>query len=181
MYREVVSTGWIDADDPALDHNETVASAAKLLIDIGLLHLDPGTGRYYPLDPSAVQSQIVVPLGERGTALLDESAKWADTFSSLAHSYRQSNVREDPITELHGPERINKYIQAALADCREEMLTAQPKGRRPERVLAEAVQRDLDVLNRGATIRTLYQHAARHSPATREYVLQMSALGAEVR
>lgn len=181
LYRQVVETGWIDANDPGLENNDAVASACKLLIDIGLLSLDPETGRYYPLDPAAVQAQIVVPLGQRGTELLDESAKWADAFSSLAYSYRRSATHDRPIVELRGPERINKFIQSALADCRSEMLTAQPRGRRPEKVLAEAVQRDLDVLNRGASIRTLYQHAARHSPATRDYVMEVSAVGAEVR
>jgi hypothetical protein len=181
LYREVVETGWIDAADPALETDDGVASACKLLIDIGLLSLDAATGRYYPLDPAAVQSQIVVPLGERGATLLDESSRWADTFAKLAHSYRQSSVRERPIVELHGSERINKFLQAALADCRVEMLTAQPRGRRPERVLAEAIKRDVEVLNRGASIRTLYQHAARHSPATREYVTEVTAIGAEVR
>lgn len=181
LYRQIVHAGWLEASDPAIEANDAIASACKLLVDIGLLSLDAAADRFYPLDPAAVQSQVVVPLGRRGTELLDESARWAGTFASLSHTYRQSAVRERPIVELHGPERINKYIQAALADCRSEMLTAQPRGRRPEKVLAQAVQRDLDVLNRGASIRTLYQHAARHSPATREYVTQVSAIGAEVR
>jgi sugar-specific transcriptional regulator TrmB len=181
LFRQIVASGWLDASDPAIGESDQIASACKLLVDIGLLSLDASTDRYYPLDPAAVQSQIVVPLGRRGTELLDESAKWADTFSSLAHTYRQSAVRERPIVELHGPERINKFIQAALADCRHELLTAQPRGRRPEKVLAEAVHRDLRVLDRGVSMRTLYQHAARHSPATREYVVEVSARGAEVR
>jgi sugar-specific transcriptional regulator TrmB len=181
LYRQVIQMGSIDASDPAIVEHDQVASACKLLVDIGLLVLDAATSRYYPLDPAAVQSQIVVPLGRRGTELLDESAKWADTFSSLSHLYRQSAVRERPIVELRGKERINKFIQAALADCRQELLTAQPRGRRPEKVLAEAVHRDLSVLDKGVSMRTLYQHAARHSPATREYVVQVSARGAEVR
>ncbi len=181
LYQQVVEMGSMDASDPALVDNEQVGAACKLLVDIGLLVLDAGTSRYYPLDPAAVQSQIVVPLGRHGTELLDESAKWADAFSSLSHLYRQSAVRERPIVELRGSERINKFIQAALADCRHELLTAQPRGRRPERVLAEAVHRDLQVLDRGVAMRTLYQHAARHSPATRDYVIQVSQRGAEVR
>ncbi|MGZ4745208.1 MAG: hypothetical protein ACXVYS_18535, partial [Oryzihumus sp.] len=40
---------------------------------------------------------------------------------------------------------------------------------------------DLRVLQRGAKMRTLYQHSARHSPATREYVAEVTGYGAEVR
>jgi hypothetical protein len=61
------------------------------------------------------------------------------------------------------------------------MLTAQPLGRRPASTLAVAEERDVKLLNRGARMRTLYQHSARHSPATREYVADITAHGAEVR
>ncbi len=182
LYKRVVENGSIDARDPLLDGDQETQRARDLLVEIGLLVHEDGQDRYLPVDPAAVQAQVVVPLGTQGTELLAESARWADTFSSLARSYRQSpRLKQQPIVELRGPSRINSYIQAALADCRRELLTAQPHGRRPEKVLREAVDRDLHTLDRGIVMRTLYQHAARHSPATREYVAQVGASGAEVR
>jgi len=181
LYRHVVESGWVDDADAVLAGDQDTKAARDLLIDMGLLRHDEHAGRFVAVDPAAVQAQIVVPLGMQGTELLTESARWADTFSSLARTYRQSSQSQQPIIELRGTDRINKFIQAALTDCRHELLTAQPHGRRPEKVLREAVERDLKVLDRGILMRTLYQHAARHSPVTREYVAQVGASGAEVR
>ena len=86
-----------------------------------------------------------------------------------------------PLTEIHGIENINNFIRAAVSDCRSELLTAQPSGRRKATTLAVAEERDIKALERGVKMRTLYQHPARHSPATRNYVADIVARGAEVR
>ena len=182
VYANAVAHGYTSEDDPRFDVGSEDRAALDLLVDIGLLTLDDHSGRYVPADPTAIQSRVVVPLGQQGAELLTESARWADAFSALGQTYRKSpHVIGRPITEIRGAANINAFIQTVLADCRSEMLTAQPRGRRPEKVLNEAVKRDLDVLRRGSSIRTLYQHAARNSPATRDYVTQVSASGAEVR
>ncbi|MGZ4699429.1 MAG: hypothetical protein ACXVY4_18360, partial [Oryzihumus sp.] len=150
--------------------------------DIGLLRHDESSGKYFPMDPAAIQSQIVVPLGQQGAAMLTESARWADVFNDLGQTFRSSpHAAVNPITEIHGLSNINNFIQAIVNDTRKEVLTAQPDGRRPANVLASAEDRDLRVLQRGAKMRTLYQHSARHSPATREYVAEVTGYGAEVR
>ena len=103
------------------------------------------------------------------------SASWAS--STAPHRSR----RVSPITEIHGLDNINSFIHAAVNDSRTELLTAQPHGRRPANTLAEAENRDVKALDRGVKMRTLYQHSARHSPATREYVADIVARGADVR
>ena len=136
LFRQAVENGGLNVDDPRLLESSEATAARDLLVDIGLLDKDEEHGRLVPLDPSSVQAQIVVPLGQRGADLLNESALWAESLSSLARVYRQSAQRQQrPTIELRGPERINKFILAALADCRKELLTAQPHGRRPEKVL----------------------------------------------
>ncbi|MGH2734048.1 MAG: LuxR family transcriptional regulator [Actinomycetota bacterium] len=182
VYANAVAHGHLAPDQPTFKDGSKDRAALDLLVEIGLLILDDHSGRLVPADPTAIQSRVVVPLGQQGAELLTESARWADAFTSLGQTYRKSpHVVTRPITEIRGSANINAFIQAALADCRSEMLTAQPRGRRPEKVLAEAVKRDLDVLHRGASIRTLYQHAARNSPVTRDYVAQVTSQGAEVR
>ncbi|MDQ3615405.1 MAG: LuxR family transcriptional regulator [Actinomycetota bacterium] len=182
LFGRIVEKGWVAEADALLTASPDSESARDLLVNIGLLIHDDQRERFVPVDPAAVQAQIVVPLGTRGTELLTESSRWADTFASLARTFRQSpQPQQQPIVELAGSNRINTFIQAALADCRQELLTAQPHGRRPEKVLKEAVDRDLHALERGIAMRTLYQHTARHSPATRGYVTLVIANGAEVR
>ena len=85
-----------------------------------------------------------------------------------------------PFTYLHA-EAIDPYISSLVADCEEETLTAQPQAGRDPRSLAKAVLRDTDLVERGAKIRTLYQHSARRSTITRQYVAAVTARGAEVR
>lgn len=182
IYTNAVGHGYVTDDDPKLAKGTEERAALDLLTQIGLLVRDDESKRYIPADPAAIQSRIVVPLSQEGAELLTESARWADTFTTLGQTYRKSpHVISRPITEVRGAANINAFIQTALADCRKELLTAQPRGRRPEKVLAEAAKRDLDTLARGVSMRTLYQHAARNSPATREYVALVGAEGAEVR
>ncbi|HEX6248667.1 MAG TPA: LuxR family transcriptional regulator [Nocardioidaceae bacterium] len=182
LYGTAIAHGHLLVDDPRLSESEDVLPALELLLDIGLLSLDGDSGRYLPVDPAEVQSRVVVPLGQQGADLLAESARWAGTFSALGQTYRKSpQVATRPVTEIRGGENINNYIQAVVNDCRRELLTAQPHGRRPAPELAVAVERDIKALNRGIRMRTLYQHSARQSPATREYVAEVTQHGAEVR
>ncbi|HEX4977658.1 MAG TPA: LuxR family transcriptional regulator [Nocardioides sp.] len=181
IFSDAVSRGALAVDDPRLASAEA-RPALDLLLDIGLLHHDEDSNRYLPVDPAAVQAQIVVPLGQRGADLLTESARWADAFSELGQVFRTSpQATVNPVTEIHGLDNIDAFIHAAVNDCRTELLTAQPHGRRPANTLAVAEDRDVRALARGVRMRTLYQHSARHSPATREYVADITGHGAEVR
>jgi sugar-specific transcriptional regulator TrmB len=182
IYTNAVSHGSLRADDPRLAEGTEQRPALDLLVEVGLLRLDRSGSHYVPVDPAAVQSQIVVPLGQHGAELLTESAKWADAFNELGQAFRTSpQASVSPITDIHGLENINSFIQAAVNDCRRELLTAQPAGRRKATTLAVAGERDVKALERGVKMRTLYQHPARHSPPTREYVADITARGAEVR
>ena len=182
VYSNAVVHGLLRADDPRLGPDSDLRPALELLVDIGLLRHDDVNGLLFPVDPAAIQSQVVVPLGIQGAELLNESARWADAFSDLGQIFRTSpQAAVSPITEIHGLDNINNFIHAAVNDSRQELLTAQPHGRRPANTLAVAEDRDVKALERGVRMRTLYQHSARHSPATREYVADIVNRGAEVR
>jgi sugar-specific transcriptional regulator TrmB len=182
IYSNAVAHGSLAADDPRLSEDSEQGRALDLLLDIGLLRFDDESRRYYPVNPAAIQSQIVVPLGQQGAELLTESSRWADVFTGLGQVFRTSpRATAAPINEIHGMANINKFIESVVNDCRQELLTAQPHGRRPATSLAVAEERDIRALERGVRMRTLYQHSARHSPVTREYVADVVARGAEVR
>ena len=182
VYETAVTQGWIDESDADFAPGTPRRTTLELLTRLGLFQFDDHARRWHPVDPTAASDQLVVPMAQRGSELLAQSARWNDTFSKLAQVYRGSSLSmERAITELHGVEAINRFIDTYLNDCRREFLSAQPYGKRPASTLAEVEQRDLMALRRGVTMRTLYQHSARHSPATREYVSDVVALGAEVR
>lgn len=182
LYAEIAENGSMDPDDARLSKCSQSQAALDLLVDIGLLAPDDTSGALLAMDPATVQSRVVVPLGQEGVHLLSESSRWADAFAELGHSYRMSLFSSHQnATEIRGFDNINNFIQVTLADCQEELLTAQPHRRRPAPDLAVAVERDVKALTRGVAMRTLYQHSARHSLPTREYVNAISAHGAEVR
>ncbi len=59
IYSNAVASGYLPSDDPRLAEDSAERPALELLIDLGLLRLDPESGHYLPVDPSAVQSQVV--------------------------------------------------------------------------------------------------------------------------
>jgi sugar-specific transcriptional regulator TrmB len=181
VYREVIETGSLPDDDPRLADEHPDQPAFALLIDLGLLALNPANRAYDPVDPVVVQSRVVVPMGQRGAELLNESTEWANTFGSLGQVYRRTPERGTAITEVRGFANINRLLTAAIGDAERELLTAQPSGGRSAATLDVAFERDVRALQRGVVMRTLYQHSARRSVATREYVERVKTHGAEVR
>jgi hypothetical protein len=182
VYATAVSHGWIEEADPQFAAGTPRHAVRRLLTELGLLRHDEDARRYIPVDPSTANDQVVVPLAQRGSELLAVSARWNDVFARLGQVYRTSPLHERQATEeIHGLPAINSFIDGQLRDCRSEFLSAQPAGRRPPAVLAEAEPRDVALLRRGVAMRTLYQHSARQSAPTREYVAEVTALGAEVR
>ena len=182
MYEEAVARGRLRTDDTRLAAGADNRPALDLLLELGLLRPDEDMAAYLPVDPATIQAQVVVPLGQRGAEMIQESSRWAEVFDSLSTAFRTSpQAASSPITEIHGLENINNFIHTVVNDSRSELVTAQPHGRRPANTLAVAEDRDIKALARGVRMRTLYQHSARHSPATREYVADIASHGAEVR
>jgi sugar-specific transcriptional regulator TrmB len=181
LYQKIVLEGSVSADDPRIVEGGSDYDAFMFLVDLGLLALDPPTDSYLPVDPATVQSRVVAPMGQRAAELLSESTDWANTFAELGLAYRRTAPTDMPIVELRGLPNINRFLTAAVGDAQYDLLTAQPDGARPAAILEVAIERDQRALQRGVRMRTLYQHSARRSVATREYVEEVIKHGAEVR
>ncbi|MFL6106973.1 MAG: TrmB family transcriptional regulator [Marmoricola sp.] len=181
LYQKIVLEGSIARDDDRVVEGGPEHQNFSFLVDLGLLALDPSRGVYLPVDPVIVQSRVVAPMGQRAADLLAESTGWATTFADLGLVYRRTAPSDLPIVELRGRPNINRFLTATVGDAQEELLTAQPDGARPQAVLEVAIERDRRALARGVRMRTLYQHSARRSVATREYVEEVTQVGAEVR
>ena len=181
LYEEIVAADGIAGNDPRVVAGGPQHEAFELLRSMDLLSRDPDSDTWRPVDPATVQSRIVGPLGQRGAALLQESSSWAQAFSSIAQAWRRvQSPSRGPITYLREA-AIDPFLAGLVSDCEEEMLTAQPQTGRDPRKLALAALRDTDLLERGAKIRTLYQHSARRSSVTHRYVAAVTERGAQVR
>ncbi|MGL5824577.1 MAG: LuxR family transcriptional regulator [Nocardioides sp.] len=181
LYEHTVTHAGLRPSDPRIAKDGSDHEAFELLTALGLLSLDPATGHYLAVDPAAVQSRVVAPMGQQGAELLAESGHWARAFGSLASTWRRfPQATEGPVTELRG-DAIESFLVAAVADAEIEILTAQPQAKRRASRLPAALVRDLKALERGVKLRTLYQHSSRRSAVTHKYVRSVSARGAEVR
>ncbi|MEQ6900992.1 LuxR family transcriptional regulator [Nocardioides sp. YIM 152588] len=183
LYESAVKEQGIHVDDPRIAEDGSGRRAFDLLVEMGLLTRDPEAGLWRPNDPAAAQSRVVTPLGTEGARLIEESARWSRAFGALSHTWRRSPQPEStsgPITYLRG-QAISPYLNGLVAEAEEELLTAQPQAGRDAHSLAAAALRDFEALERGVTMRTLYQHSARRQAITHKYVAQVTARGAEVR
>jgi hypothetical protein len=183
LYEEVCQKGQIAASDYRIAEDGPLRAAFDLLVQMGLLIFDSEQDGWAPEDPTSVQSRVVSPLSQEAAKLLSESSQWSSAFSNLSQSWRrapQSSAR-GPFTYLRSVELINSVLDQLLAECEEELLTAQPEAGRDPRFLAKAALRDIVAIERGITMRTLYQHSARRSSVTHKYVAAVTARGAEVR
>ncbi len=182
LYEDIAQSGGILASDHRISDDGAVRQAFDLLVEMGLLIFDAESDTWTPEDPSSVQSRIVSPLSQEAAKLLSECSQWASAFGNLAQSWRRSprSSSRGPFTYLR-QDAIEPFLANMVSECEEEMLTAQPQTGRDSRRLAMAALRDIVLLERGATMHTLYQHSARRSSVTHKYVAAVSARGAEVR
>lgn len=180
LYRACVDAGSLEGADARLQPGHPDHEAFVTLRTLGLVRRDE-EGSWLPVDPTAVQSGVVAPLGRQAADLLARGSAWAETFERLSQSYRATPVPSEGLTQLLGIETINRFLEAAVEDAQRELLTAHPAGARRATVQQAAFRRDRHALQRGVRIRTLYQHTARHSRSMLEYVETMRGLGAQIR
>ena len=181
LYEEAALNGGLKEDDPRIAADGELHAALLLLVSLNLLVHDHPNAIYVPVDPTTVQSHVIGPMSARGVELLGESSDWARAFGGLSQAWRRSPTAvRGPITEFHG-RAIQTFINGAVAEAEEELLTAQPQTGRERASLKAAADRDKSAIERGVRMRTLYQHSARRHALTREYVAAVSSAGAEVR
>jgi hypothetical protein len=182
LYEEICQLGGIASSDYRIAEGGELRRPFDLLAEMGLISYDSEQDRWSPEDPASVQSRVVSPLSQQAAKLLSESSQWNAAFGSLTQSWRRAPQASASrsITYLRG-NVIDGFLTQLLAECEEELLTAQPESRRDAPTLARAALRDISTVERGVRMRTLYQHSARRSSSTRKYVAAVTARGAEVR
>ena len=183
LYEDAVSNDGLKVNDPRLGERSKTRPAFNLLVDLGLLALDGGEERWVARDPAGSQSRVVTPLGQRGAELITESSRWAQAFGTLSQTWRRSPIAaHGPFTELHGLPAITKFLESATDDATIDVLTAAPQAvRAPLRELMRGAQREIEALDRGVAVRTLYQHSSRRHATTHKYARLMTLKGGEIR
>ncbi|MER5277476.1 LuxR C-terminal-related transcriptional regulator [Streptomyces sp. NPDC002809] len=160
IYTEALSAGRIP---------RSALEPAPCLTELALVHPDPQDDAWIrPVPPSAALAHLLQPVIREIHERIRLSAALADSLAPLA-----SVASADPnlaITVLEGIPLIEGTIQNALDSAQEEILTLQPDSSSPVDQLKKALERALSTVERGATLRHIYQHPARYSPAIKTYL-----------
>ncbi len=160
-----------------------VAAAVKRLLALGLLRGRPGAP-LRAVAPDEAVAGVVFPLEREIRARRALAEETRDSIMSLLPVFEAGQAlreNQSPFEFLEDLAQARSAIADLTARARVEILTAQPGGARQEEILAEAAPRDRAALGRGVRMRVLYQHTARFSPGTGEYVAHLTQLGAHIR
>ncbi|WP_371617071.1 helix-turn-helix transcriptional regulator [Streptomyces sp. NBC_00454] len=155
---------------------------APCLLEFGLLRPDPDdANQLRAVPPSVALAQRLHPLEQEIQERRRSAVDLTDAFEPFLAISARSPANSHAITPLDGLEQINAALDLATAECHTEVLTVQPGGARPPFALSEALERGTALTNRGVSIRTLYQHTARHSQGTLAYADRIATGKVEIR
>ncbi|MFG3383448.1 LuxR family transcriptional regulator [Streptomyces sp. NPDC047999] len=147
-------------------------------------HDPPGSGLLRAVSPYTAAAELVGPEENALRRRLEVLERTRARLSALIPLYEDTYRRgadSGAAEVVESRDRVMLLISDAAARATEEVLAVQPGGGRPPAYLERALPRDLEMLRRGVRLSTLYQHTARYSPGTQEYVRAVTEAGAEVR
>lgn len=165
--------------------DESLDQAIDKLMTLRLLcksSWEKGTLR--ALSPESARVQLVWPIVRELNRRQREVDAIREVYSELAQVYENATLHEagtSPLEIIPDLPSVRRTLAQLAAEATEEVITAQPGGARPAEALKESLECTDELLDRGVRLRTLYQHTARFSPATTEFVHHVTERGAEVR
>ncbi|MGH6656068.1 MAG: LuxR family transcriptional regulator, partial [Actinocrinis sp.] len=152
------------------------------LADLGLVELSEDGEELLAVDPRQIELRLTGDWRRKAWELELRAATLERDISALTAEYIAANgVRRDAIRYLHGGRAIADFVELSARGAKREILTAQPGGARGHDVLLPSVRVTREQRARGIALRSLYQHTARFSEPTKEYVREVTAHGGEVR
>ncbi|MCI3223657.1 helix-turn-helix transcriptional regulator [Streptomyces sp. NP-1717] len=152
------------------------------MLALALLRPDPDDAQWLrPVSPAIALNQLTHPLEREIQERRQLAMSLAETFEPFMTLTATDPSTTHAITVLEGLSLINSTLDRVTAECTEELLTVQPGSGRGPTAQEEALRRVRPLLDNGVKMRTLYQHTARHHPATLAYVELVAPHGVEVR
>ncbi|WP_069768123.1 MULTISPECIES: helix-turn-helix transcriptional regulator [unclassified Streptomyces] len=158
--------------------------AVEQLLELKLLRRGTETDSLLPVRPDIAAADFSAPVEERIHAQENQLRMLRAQMLSLLPVYEEQLTEtgdRSAVEVFSDADEVRGLLRIAASECREEVVTVQPGGARNHRILAEALPRDIAMLERGVRMRVLYQHTARGDLATRSYVSKIVKCGAEVR
>lgn len=153
------------------------------LLEFGLLRAVPAEGCYAAVSPRAVGSRLSEELRSAGTSLLVQAQELPELLEDLTRAYDLTPRKVDrsgDVRHVHDPRELRRLILQLGADCTDEVLAAQP-GSHPLGFLGDTLDRTRLFLERGGSVRVLYEPGAKADGPTFDFVAAACEAGARFR
>ncbi|MFJ3214907.1 LuxR C-terminal-related transcriptional regulator [Kitasatospora sp. NPDC086801] len=168
---------------PFTDTQDADQAALQQLIDLGLLIANPMDHCYTAISPRSVSDRLGAELRSEATRLLVRAENLPGALDGLTRAYDampRPSGRAGGVVYVEGHVHIRQRISQLVSDCRSEVLAAQP-GHRPADTLQVALLQDVQLLQRGCALRTIYQPVALADPPALAYAEEVTRHGSLIR
>lgn len=190
------SDSAIQIDKPGLSE-QALRSLKRIVDDEPMADDDPGLqelvdlhavvpntynpGHWILLDPQQTAHNLLWKGITEVTGILNRLTEVPKITEVLTVEHDRGKWRDGVGSEyFDDPDQINAQLDKIMAGATEELLTAQPR-KRSKSLLTMAMPRDVALLERGCTMRTLYPYSARVGVVEPKWMRQMAKRGAAVR
>ncbi len=141
-----------------------------------------GIRHYYPVSPVAAEASVVESILRAANETVRQITQARSRLRMASQVYEEHRQPDSGTLTIHsGLADINGAIHQSAQECRSELLTFQPGGGRSRQTLSDSLPPTLAMLERGVPMRTIYQHTARSSVGTQDFVRVIREKGADVR
>ncbi|MBV2152914.1 helix-turn-helix domain-containing protein [Kitasatospora sp. SUK 42] len=177
LYLEIVKAdGRVPSDSPC--HRNALTE----LLEIGLLMPDAGDrSELVAVDPAQLSARLSGAWQRQALDLLSRAVALPVELHELSQEFHAPEKGGGAIEYVQGKVLINQRLDQLFTTGTEETLALQPGGPRPPELLAAMVERDVDALNRGTSMRTIYHASTRYHQPTRDYVAKLATAGGQFR
>ncbi|MEU7114571.1 helix-turn-helix transcriptional regulator [Streptomyces sp. NPDC046182] len=160
---------------------QDIRDALDVLSDLHLLRQGRGEAEFRTVSPEVglgvLLNRIELELGSRQRKL--EAAR--ASVASLITRYGRQQHAPEVVQQHFGLDAVRLRLEQLAATARTECLSFFPGGAQRPDVMESSKPLDQMALERGVSLRTLYQDSFRNDASTRDYVSWLSTLGGETR
>ncbi|MFH0244574.1 LuxR C-terminal-related transcriptional regulator [Streptomyces sp. HK10] len=162
-----------------------IEEALEQLELLGLLVPSPASPSGYRVTaPEVALTRLFAAETAQATRYQRQAVRTREAITALLQDFRELRDIEREHVEiefLQGPERVNAFLDDAIALIRETECVMHPGGVPPLELLDDMLLRDKEVISRRVRIRALYMRHVAEVDYMRDYLLDATTEGAEVR
>ncbi|GLW68759.1 hypothetical protein Kpho02_10580 [Kitasatospora phosalacinea] len=181
LYQQILDQGGRVSFREAVEQDPT---GVLRLMELGLLVHDAAEQVLTAVNPRAVSDRISAELRAEGTRMLLRAEEMPTLLEDLTHAYDATPRRADRssvVQHVDRTEQIRHRVLQLASEAYEEELSLHPGGAGPADLLEQALDRTRRFLERGGSIRTVYEPTALLDEPTVRWAERVTGWGGRFR